>query len=257
MATSPWSNQACRGPGRLWARSLPRGRYRAAARGRARTPADQVLLELASDRLELPRRHAEGFLRAAGVDLGVDLAARAAQIGGRTVCLGARETAFALLVELARRPGEVLPRRILFERAWGRPARSEYDLAAVSKHVCQLRRALGEVGAAGALILTAPEGYRLRPGTSLAWIRPPKPRRREPESPRLLPEIRRLGLATPRALARATGLSRATVGRGLERLVRRGAVARLGAGRSTAYRLTMARPAAPSASLRRGPGQDP
>lgn len=72
-------------------------------------------------------------------DLVVDSARRAVAVGGRPVHLTATE--LDLLLELARRPGVVLPREQLLRVVWG--YRDGSSTRTVDSHVAALRRKLG------------------------------------------------------------------------------------------------------------------
>ncbi len=207
--------------------------------------------------LEIPR--IEAFLAASRLDLGLDPARRSAWVRGRRVDLRAWEIPFAILVALAEAEGERVESSVLFARAWGRPARNEYDLRAVYLHVWRLRRALDPEGEGSPLIMTDEGGYRLRPAARVAWIRTspvPEPgsEAREPEeggavpagavscteaeaAERILAMARTEGVVEPRRIERKTGRSRSWVGRLLRRLTQRGVLERVGQGRSTGYRI--------------------
>jgi DNA-binding response OmpR family regulator len=97
-------------------------------------------------------------LRAGGVEL--DLLARRASVGERTVELTGRE--FALLETLIRHPNQVLSREQLLSRVWGLSFDPGSNL--VDVYVGYLRRKLGE-----SLVETVRGvGYRLNPGPARA-----------------------------------------------------------------------------------------
>ncbi len=64
--------------------------------------------------------------------LEIDRASCRVRVDGRAVRL--TPTEFALLVELARRPGRVVPRRELLRRVWGAPYGEESDYLYVYVH---------------------------------------------------------------------------------------------------------------------------
>ena len=95
-------------------------------------------------------------------DLVVDLKARTAELGGRSVELRPRE--FDLLAYLAARPGEVVSKRTLLAEVWQQP----YGGAdkTVDVHLSWLRRKLGESAGAPQMLHTVRGvGVKLVPGT--------------------------------------------------------------------------------------------
>lgn len=80
------------------------------------------------------------------VELGglrIDLAQRAATLGGSALVLSRRE--FDLLAYLAQRPGRVISRRELIQAVWGNPYVG--DDKTIDVHASWLRRKLGETAA--------------------------------------------------------------------------------------------------------------
>ena len=90
--------------------------------------------------------------------LEIDPGSYRVRVDGRAVRL--TPTEFALLVELARRPGRVVPRRELLRRVWGAPCDEEHEYLYVYIH--RLRQKLeGELDGL-AYLSTAPSvGYAL------------------------------------------------------------------------------------------------
>jgi two-component system response regulator MtrA len=101
---------------------------------------------------DLPR---EDLLRVA--DLEIDEAGFRATRGGSELMLTATE--FRLLLELARRPGQVFTRQLLLELVWG----YEYlgDSRLVDIAIRRLRAKLDEAGAGGLITTVRSVGYRL------------------------------------------------------------------------------------------------
>jgi len=92
--------------------------------------------------------------------LRLDLLARAVTVAGEPVRLLAME--YKLLEFLARHPGQVVSRRLLFEQVWG----YFFDPGAnlVNVHIARLRRKLDRPGQASLIETVKGEGYRLGAG---------------------------------------------------------------------------------------------
>jgi DNA-binding response OmpR family regulator len=86
-------------------------------------------------------------------------ASRESWIGDKELALTVSE--FDLLLVLARRPGEVVTKDELFERALRRP-REPYDRS-VDVHVSNLRQKIGAAGGGVEIETARALGYRLRP----------------------------------------------------------------------------------------------
>lgn len=86
-------------------------------------------------------------------------ASRESWIGDKPLMLTVSE--FDLLLVLARRPGEVITKDELFERALRRP-REPYDRS-VDVHISNLRQKIGTVGGGVEIETARALGYRLRP----------------------------------------------------------------------------------------------
>jgi DNA-binding winged helix-turn-helix (wHTH) protein len=146
------------------------------------------------------------------------------QIAGAHATVQVEPRVMAVLVALAARPGEVIPRGALLEAGWPGTASSDEGL---TKAVSLLRQALGDTPASASVIQTIPKrGYRL-----VAPVRPADPAdapdaappvyvprtadARNPQAPRGFERgrLRRMGAAAGFALVflagLATGLDRA------------------------------------------------
>jgi two-component system OmpR family response regulator len=99
-------------------------------------------------------------IEAAGLRL--DPAARRVTRGGTEIPLTATE--FALLETLMRRPGDVLARATLLERAWDMAYDSRSNV--VDVHVRRLRAKLDEPFGTDSIETVRGVGYRLRPGVA-------------------------------------------------------------------------------------------
>lgn len=95
----------------------------------------RVRAQLARDRRPLDRATVRF---SCGVS--VDFARREARVGDRAVALARKD--FDILALLARRPGQVFGRDMIYERVWGEPG----DSSVVTEHVRRIRRALAEAG---------------------------------------------------------------------------------------------------------------
>ena len=104
------------------------------ARGRAQLARDRRPLDRATVRF------------ACGVS--VDFARREARVGDRAAALARKD--FDILALLARRPGQVFGRDMIYERVWGEPG----DSSVVTEHVRRIRRALAEAGCEGEPLAT-------------------------------------------------------------------------------------------------------
>ena len=104
---------------------------------RRATPLEETLLQVGSLRL--------------------DLLARTVRVDGEEVRLLGME--FKLLELLARHPGQVIGRKIIFEQVWG----YFFDPGAnlINVHIARLRRKLDRPGRASAITTVKGEGYRL------------------------------------------------------------------------------------------------
>ncbi|HEX5503889.1 MAG TPA: response regulator transcription factor [Thermomicrobiales bacterium] len=116
---------------------------------------------LARVRAALRRPHlAPAAARLIVGDLDIDLAARRVSLRGRAIRL--TPTEFALLAELARQPGRVVPQRELLQRVWGPAYGAESDYLYAYLH--RLRRKLAAGPGAPPYLRTEPGvGYSLRP----------------------------------------------------------------------------------------------
>jgi len=92
--------------------------------------------------------------------IGIDLIARQVTVAGEPVRLLHLE--FRLLAFLARYPGEVVSRRLIFENVWG----YYFDPGAnlINVHIARLRRKLDRPGVPSAIETIKGEGYRLDAG---------------------------------------------------------------------------------------------
>lgn len=70
----------------------------------------------------------------------VDLARREVRVGERVAQLARKD--FDIVALLAKRPGQVFGRDMIYERVWGEPG----DSSVVTEHVRRIRRALAEAG---------------------------------------------------------------------------------------------------------------
>ena len=103
----------------------------------------RVRAQLARDRRPLDRATVRF---ACGVS--VDFARREARVGDRAAALARKD--FDILALLARRPGQVFGRDMIYERVWGEPG----DFSVVTEHVRRIRRALAEAGCEGEPLAT-------------------------------------------------------------------------------------------------------
>jgi len=92
--------------------------------------------------------------------IGIDLIARQVTVAGEPVRLLHLE--FRLLAFLARYPGKVVSRRLIFENVWG----YYFDPGAnlINVHIARLRRKLDRPGVPSAIETIKGEGYRLDAG---------------------------------------------------------------------------------------------
>lgn len=95
----------------------------------------RVRAQLARDRRSLDRatvRFQNG--------VAIDFSRREVSVGDRTVPLARKD--FDILALLAKRPGQIFDRDMIYERVWGEPG----DSSVVTEHVRRIRRALAEAG---------------------------------------------------------------------------------------------------------------
>ena len=95
----------------------------------------RVRAQLARDRRSLDRATA----RFPG-GVSVDLARREVRVGEKVAQLARKD--FDIVALLAKRPGQVFGRDMIYERVWGEPG----DSSVVAEHVRRIRRALTEAG---------------------------------------------------------------------------------------------------------------
>jgi len=97
----------------------------------------------------------DALLRVGGIE--VDLIRRQVRVDSEAVRLLHME--FRLLEFLARHPGEVMSRRIIFEQVWG----YYFDPGAnlINVHIARLRKKLDRPGLPSAIVTLKGEGYRL------------------------------------------------------------------------------------------------
>lgn len=93
-------------------------------------------------------------------DLEIDLIARTVRRGGRNIDLLPRE--YRLLEFMARNPGAILSRRMIFEQVWS----YDFDPGAnlINVHVARLRKKLESPGASPLITTVRGEGYCLEVG---------------------------------------------------------------------------------------------
>ncbi|EIZ80092.1 response regulator [Novosphingobium sp. Rr 2-17] len=108
----------------------------------------------------LLRRHSQRKSEAASLTVGaihIDFIKRQVSVDGEPIRLVQME--FRLLEFLARNAGEVVSRRIIFERVWG----YYFDPGAnlINVHIGRLRRKLDRPGRPSAIVTVKGEGYRL------------------------------------------------------------------------------------------------
>ena len=97
----------------------------------------------------------EGMLHVGALD--IDLIKRKVWVAGEPVQLLQKE--FRLLEFLARHPGEVIERRLIFEQVWGCFFDPSYNL--INVHIGKLRRKLERPGHPSPIQTVKGEGYRL------------------------------------------------------------------------------------------------
>lgn len=95
----------------------------------------RVRAQLARDRRTLDR----ATVRFSG-GVSVDLARREVHVGEKVAQLTHKD--FDIVALLAKRPGQVFGRDMIYERVWGEPG----DSSVVTEHVRRIRRALAEAG---------------------------------------------------------------------------------------------------------------
>lgn len=95
----------------------------------------RVRAQLARDRRSLDR----ATVRFAG-GIAVDFARREVRVGAAVAELARKD--FDIVALLAKRPGQVFGRDMIYERVWGEPG----DSSVVTEHVRRIRRALAEAG---------------------------------------------------------------------------------------------------------------
>jgi two-component system OmpR family response regulator len=111
-------------------------------------------------RIEVLLRRANGVSAESMLQVGaitIDLIRRHVTVDGEPVRLLQME--FRLLEFLARHAGEVVSRRIIFERIWG----YYFDPGAnlINVHIARLRKKLDRLGKPSAIVTIKGEGYRL------------------------------------------------------------------------------------------------
>ena len=103
----------------------------------------RVRAQLARDQ----RRRDRGIVRFSG-GIAVDFARMEVQVNGSAVPLARKD--YDILELLAKRPGQVFDRDMIYELVWNRPG----DSSVVTEHIRRLRRALADAGAEGDPIKT-------------------------------------------------------------------------------------------------------
>jgi two-component system OmpR family response regulator len=98
---------------------------------------------------------AEGMLRVGGLE--IDLMKRKVWFAGEPVALLEKE--FRLLEFLARHPGQIIGRRMIFEQVWGYFFEPSDNL--INVHIGKLRRKLERPGHPSPIQTIKGEGYRL------------------------------------------------------------------------------------------------
>lgn len=96
----------------------------------------RVRAQLARDQ----RRRDRGIVRFSG-GIAVDFARMEVQVNGSAVSLARKD--YDILELLAKRPGQVFDRDMIYELVWNRPG----DSSVVTEHIRRLRRALADAGA--------------------------------------------------------------------------------------------------------------
>lgn len=80
--------------------------------------------------------------------LSIDFAAKSVLVNGERVPLARKD--YEICALLAKHPGQVFDKDMIYENVWGEPG----DSSVVTEHVRRLRRALADAGAAGEYVST-------------------------------------------------------------------------------------------------------
>jgi hypothetical protein len=198
---------------------------------------EMVAFELRGRPMRLSRRRVEGFLRSSPPGLCVDLGRRVAYLGGAWLDLRTMTIPFRILTAVARDQGTPVGAHRLFQEVWGRPPRTRYDLSALRLNVWNLRRTLRQVLPDLEILETDGGGYRVKREILVSFILPLPVQARVQGDTGILDLARREGSIDNRKLQAHAGCSRSTAGRILDRLEKQGLLQRVGAGRTTAYRV--------------------
>ena len=80
--------------------------------------------------------------------LSIDFAAKSILVNGERVSLARKD--YEICALLAKHPGQVFDKDMIYESVWGEPG----DSSVVTEHVRRLRRALSDAGAEGEYVST-------------------------------------------------------------------------------------------------------
>lgn len=201
-----------------------------------------MVLETAGGTYTLERRQLEGFVKAAKLDILVDIERENALIGEIVVGMEGREIPLKILASMVRRQGKPMTLGQIFEDAWGRKYNPSFDSNTVYFHMCRLRKILEDASAGlKDIVIKVTGGYRLQPGLRMGTVtRQTAPRAEDRSRQSVVEVVRQRGFINNRSYCEITNASRSTALRELADLVRLGVLERVGQGRSARYRLAEA-----------------
>lgn len=201
-----------------------------------------MILETTGGSYTLERRQVEGFVKAAKLDVLVDLERENAIIGDVTVGMEGREIPLKILAAMVRREGKPMTLGQIFEDSWGRRYNPSFDSNTVYFHMCRLRKILEDAHPGlKDLVIKVTGGYRLKPGMRMGTVtRQTAPRAEDRSRQSVVEVVRQRGFINNRSYCEITNASRSTALRELADLVRLGVLERVGQGRSARYKLASA-----------------
>lgn len=185
--------------------------------------------------LRMRRSAVGGLLRLSVFDLVVDAQRHGVHVGDRFIDMHGKAPAFRILLSLARRQGEAVELKQLFQESMGRRCRTYYDCRALYFQVWTLRDALASTPFTGSVVESGPLGYRLRPGLRVAWVPPSGPPRAAGGEDRVVEIVQQRGSIDNRTYRDMMRVTRSTAARDLARLVKLGLLSPMGGGRTARY----------------------